>query len=326
MFDRLQYLAAFGSAEELHKHVALAKDFIGNRQHTVIVQADHMPIWLRLGSRNALYADWEKSGKNKGIKQGQATFKRTSQKLAKLAAVEAKCAEAAKDQTGQKRGATSADESKVRVCLEARQAILNWLSIHDPVGVILKSVFTVQGAHARASNIADNHTWIKTERFYVGGKLVVHEAGAKTECLWWFIELRPKFPELFKHLVIFPQPSAVHDEITHPWDIEDIKDQFALVLNLQDLLHVGFTQKSKAATRLYQQINAWIAGGMTPVLQWVDTDGACDAKIGAEVAKRDMITELKDQAKAVGKEAIGFKLDTYGILKIVNAAHDKMVD
>ena len=167
---------------------------------------------------------------------------------------------------------------------------------------------------------------IQTERFCVGGKPVVHEDGAKTECLWWFIELRPKFPELFNNLVIFSQPSAVHDEISHLWDIEDIKDQFALVLNLRDLLHVGFTQKSKAATRLYQQINAWIAGGMTPVLQWTDTDGACDAKIGAEVAKRDMITELKDQAKAVGKEAIGFKLDTYGILKVVNAAHDKMVD
>ena len=60
MFDRLMYLAAFGTAEQLAKHVALVIEFELNRHNTVIVQADHMPIWLRLGSRAALFADWEK--------------------------------------------------------------------------------------------------------------------------------------------------------------------------------------------------------------------------------------------------------------------------
>ena len=60
MFDRLMYLVAFGTAEQLAKHVALVIEFELNRHNTVIVQADHMPIWLRLGSRNALFADWEK--------------------------------------------------------------------------------------------------------------------------------------------------------------------------------------------------------------------------------------------------------------------------
>ena len=164
------------------------------------------------------------------------------------------------------------------------------------------SVLTVQGAHARLSNITDDHTWIKKERFHVGGKPLVHEVGVKTQCLWWFVELRPKFPELFADLVIFSQPSAVHDEISHLWDIEDIKNRFPHVINLRDLLHVAFTQKAKAATRLCQQINSWEAAGMTPVLQWVDTDGASDAKRGAEIAKQEMSTDMKDAAKAKGEE------------------------
>ena len=90
--------------------------------------------------------------------------------------------------------------------------------------------------------------------------------------------MRSKFLELFEDLVIFSQPSAVHDEIIHCWDIEDIRTRFPQVLNLRDLLHVGFTGKSKVATRLGGEVNAWIGPGMTPLLQWTDTDGAFIAK------------------------------------------------
>ena len=64
---------------------------------------------------------------------------------------------------------------------------------------------------------------------------------------------------------------------------------------------------------------------MTPVLQWIDTDGASDAKRGAEIGKQEMITDIKDSAKAKGEECKGFKIDTLGILKIANAAHKGMV-
>ena len=123
------------------------------------------------------------------------------------------------------------------------------------------------------ANIDGNHMYVNAEQYYAGGELVRHEAGANTECLWHSVELRPTFPELFEDFVIPSQPSVVHDDISHLWDIEDIRDRFALVLNLRDLLHAAFTSTSKAATRLCQQINAWAAAGVTPVLQWTDTDG-----------------------------------------------------
>ena len=44
----------------MEKYSALVSQFIGNRDKLVILQADHTPIWLRLGSRKGLYADWEK--------------------------------------------------------------------------------------------------------------------------------------------------------------------------------------------------------------------------------------------------------------------------
>ena len=72
----------------MQKHVANATEFIEKRQNAVIVQADHMPTWLRLGRRSALFADRERFTKAaKFARAGEARYKRTSQKLAKLAEV-----------------------------------------------------------------------------------------------------------------------------------------------------------------------------------------------------------------------------------------------
>ena len=326
MGNRLQYFVAFGDVTELERHVVKAAEFAEQRSETAIVMADHIPIWLRLGERKALFASWERfTNLYKIARKGDARYKRTSQKLTTLTELEEKARLASKDQTQQARGRTSADEAKVRVTLEARQAILDWWGVKDPTGVILPSVLTVHGAHARLANIGPDHRWIREEKFYLAGKLVVHKPGQHTPSLCYFVELRSTFPALFVDLVVFSQPSAVHDEIIHCWDIEDIRSRFPQALNLRDLLHVGFTQKSKAATRLGQQVNSWIAAGMTPVLQWTDTDGAFTAKRAAEHCKQKIITEVKEDAELKGQPA-DFKIGTYELLRIANAAHQGMVE
>ena len=78
MVDRLQYLIAFEIKEELQRHVANAIEFIEKRSEAVIVQADHIPIWLRLGSRKALFVAWERFTKASNISRtGTARYKRT---------------------------------------------------------------------------------------------------------------------------------------------------------------------------------------------------------------------------------------------------------
>ena len=70
-------------------------------------------------------------------------------------------------------------------------------------------------AHARLSNIDDDHKWIETESFEVAGldEPVVHIAGQKTACLTAFVELRKVHPELFENLVVMGQPSGTFDEV-----------------------------------------------------------------------------------------------------------------
>ena len=132
-----------------------------------------------------MFAAWERFTKAaKFARAGKTRFSRTKQKLAKLTEVEEQIKEVAKDQTQQSRGHTSADEAKVRVCSEARQAILNYFrETEAPKGVVVPSVLTVHGAHARLSNIDDKHRYINSEQFYVGEKLVKREVGTKIECL-----------------------------------------------------------------------------------------------------------------------------------------------
>ena len=56
MWDRLPYLIEFGDESQLQKHVVKAGEFKEHRSRTAIIMADHIPIWLRLGERKALFA------------------------------------------------------------------------------------------------------------------------------------------------------------------------------------------------------------------------------------------------------------------------------
>ena len=82
---------------------------------------------------------------------------------------------ASKDLVGQKRGGLNSDNDKVRICVEARQAIINyWQDPNDPdnkiQGRILKSAVTGSGKYANLQNIDDQHKFITDEKLMVGGK------------------------------------------------------------------------------------------------------------------------------------------------------------
>ena len=246
---------------------------------TVIFEADQIPFWVKIGSRKALYASWEK--KQKGDRRTATSYDRTGQKLRALAQVEEAGQKKAEEGMTQMRGRTNVEEDKCRICLEARQVIYHWFDKgRDPVGDIMPSLLVVHGAHARISNIDDTHHWIKDEKFYVGPVLVEHKAGDYTASLYDHVELRKIHPEWYVELVVMSQPAACVDEILYVWSVQDVAQRFPNVLQLRDLLGVAMTDRSKAAMRLASQVGTWVGPGMTPVLQLTDTDLAFLAQAG----------------------------------------------
>ena len=325
MRDRITHLAAFGDAKELYDFVAKPEEFIKNRRSTVIFMADQIPFWIKIGSRKALFANWEIQSRRQGLGRGSVRFQKSSQALAALVEAEDLMRERADKQT-QLRGMTNVDQDKARVCLEARQAIIGYFDdSRDPVGVIMPSLLVVHGAHAQLSNIDENHRRVADEKFYVGSKLCEFAAGSYTSSLFEYVELRKENPEWFKELVVFSQPAACVDEIIYVWSVEDVATRYPQVIAVRDLLGVAMTNTSKVAMRLASQIPVWIGPGMTPVLQWTDTDGAFVAKRGADAEKQKLMREKRDAHK--GKDGpCKYTCGPREMMQVALAAHRAMVE
>ena len=140
--------------------------------------ADQIPFWIKIGARLALSKRWEtdtKEGRRMRNQVDKHEIRYPSQKMASLEDIEIIEKEVAKDSQTQKRGPTNVEQDKCRVCLEARQTVTDYFDPdQEPEGHIDPSLLVVHGAHARLENISDEHTWIKDEKFKVGGVEVHH--------------------------------------------------------------------------------------------------------------------------------------------------------
>ena len=141
-------------------------------------------------------------------------------------------------------------------------------------GKILPSVLVVHGpTHARLENIDDSGCWRKTEKYYVGNKLVVHEAGksARGVMAGW-LSLRKECPELFADgLRIWQQPCAVVDSIIWRWQQELDAEQYDQAVRITDCLGAVWTDRSKESAYLLSQVDAPVPPGCTPLCQPTDT-------------------------------------------------------
>ena len=337
LFDQQLYLAAFGNAKALKDKVALPQQFIENRKNTVFVMSDQIPFWVGLGKRLNVYAQFEVEGDQARVKR-----RRLRRKFMAAAGLErtaggvqpSQVAADVEDEEGaqaphhqgmtQKRG-LDAGGDKLRVTFENRNAVYFYLDEEKaPKGVLLPSLLLVHGAHARLSNIDDEHRWIKEETFWEGGVRKQHLAGHKTKGhLASYVELRKSNPELFKDLVVMAAPAGFMTEVTQVWAIEDVYERCGQTVHQRDMLGSAMAATARKAMQLCQSIPTWIAGKMTPALQLTDTDVAHRLKAFARREKQRVLTDQKHAAQAAGVEPM-YSCGPEQIVRIAAGAHARL--
>ena len=146
-----------------------------------------------------------------------------------------------------------------------------------------------------------------------------HRAGASAKGLMkGFLELRKKHPWLFKELIVMQQPAAFLHDVLHKWVLED-----------QAKLRSSFFQRDSLATTMSKQaleqmgiawqLQAIVAGKMTPVWQLTDTDFSYLFKQNLAKAKTNLQQELKATASRKGERA-NMKCGLYEMMRLLQEA------
>ena len=172
MFDRIMWMVALGSGNDLKGHFIKPDEFIKNKHMMKILLADQFQMYLHIGSRRCHVAVWERpdTWQGKIMRRGGGRYGMHKASLKQLVEREEMEKKAANDSTGQQRGPTNADNNKVRVCLEVRQVLHNVVEQPghpDPGkqirGGIIPSILTLTGQHCRLCNIDKDGIFIKNE-------------------------------------------------------------------------------------------------------------------------------------------------------------------
>ena len=163
----------------------------------------------------------------------------------------------------------------MRVTVEFVHVVRNWF---DPEKELVstqgKHLIVLSGKHADVENIDDEHKFIKTERFWVAGKPVVHEAGKHTMLMYNLIELRKSeasVREMLEQVHVMQQPSGYVDQVIMKWHLVRQGEQFPLSIAVRDLFTGAYCDASRLTMSTISQVPSWIWGKMTPVCQFTDT-------------------------------------------------------
>ena len=221
--DERVWLCAFGSAEQLGKHVLNPEQFIENRKSIDILQSDQSAVYAMLRPDKQLYAEWEMSTSSKdksklserekqgGLGGGHGKEQVNNQD--QLATEQGP-----NNVSEQKRGTEHHGQDKMRVTVELVHVIKHWFDPKkEPISCQGKHLVVLCGKHAHADNIDDQHRFVESRRFWVAGKPVLHKAGEKTNLMYNLIELRKQEPEvkaMMDKLHIMQQPSGYVDMVT----------------------------------------------------------------------------------------------------------------
>ena len=204
--------------------------------------------------------------------------------------------------------------------VELRQHVFNYGRTDcQPEGVLAPALLIFPGTHGRLDNLDEEGRFIKDEVFWYAGKRVEHRAGASGRGLMkGFVDLRKKQPGLFKDLIVMQQPAAFLDGVLHKWVLED-QAKLGSSLFQRDSLATTMSKQALEKMGLAWQLQAIVAGKMTPVLQLTDTDFAYLFKSNLANAKASLQQELKATASRKGERA-DMKYGLYEVMKLLQEA------
>ena len=317
-WDRFLWLVGCADAAELKQFVNQPERFVVNRQACVISMSDQVPVWLKPDSGRRLMPRRELQ---------HAAAARKLRKRREFAVKDGKQTAAAEDQprTLVCAGGEAAN-SRSRWTLICRQIIRDYFSDRDPVGMVDDSILVLPGVHARLDNISHDGTWIVEERFVVGEKLVVREAGSSAgNVMQAWRRLREEEPGLFKGLRVWQSPTAFADSVIFGWQQAEEAQRFECVLRLVDSLGTHWTDRAQEQNYLQQQMQACVPAGCTPLVQPTDTGFAQPAKAAGREEHERLRSLLRQKARQEGT-GVRYKVGCREILQTVQAMHLRMCE
>ena len=232
-YDRLLWEAM--RPEFLEDTVVNPKAFVDGIEDTVVIHADQVPCWLKIGSLRQLYGNAELQGKRKR-KRHEVAVSHLSEPGQQVVHVEEE------DGMAQVRQCAKGEGDRFRVTLELSQVVSNVFKPSEKPEVRHgRPVLVVPGAHGRLSNIDEHGHFIEDEVFLVKGKQKVRKAktSAGNLLLSWR-KLRDQGDEesraFFRDIEVMQQPSAFCDGVIIAWIAElRRKEGYTQVISVRDM-------------------------------------------------------------------------------------------
>ena len=192
--------------EHLNDKVIDFEAFVANVEDTVVIHADQVPCWLKVGSLQQLYGNAELQRRRKRHEEHVPT-------LTELGGQTQRSEQP--DGMGQTRQYAKGEASRFRVTVEMAQVVTNVFKPSEKPEVRhVKPVMVVPGAHGRLSNISPEGNFYEDEVFVVKGKTKVRKAGTSAgNLMLTYRTLRDKGPDdikdCFNEVEVMQQPNGL---------------------------------------------------------------------------------------------------------------------
>ena len=149
------------------------------------------------------------------------------------------------------------------------------------------------------SNIDDEGRFIEDEAFEYAGEAVLRKKGTSARGLMrsW-VQLRRENPQarkLVQEIELMQQPSGFQDSIISKWRIEAQASQYVQKLHSRDINASYLSSSARMASFLSHEVNHFLAGKITAVLQLTDTDVAFSLKAAARRSQEQLRRELRQK-------------------------------
>eukprot|EP00974_Lingulodinium_polyedra_P080366 7785197-Lingulodinium_polyedra.AAC.1 len=115
-----------------------------------------------------------------------------------------------------------------------------------------------------------------------------------------WVRLRNEEPSLFASMRVWQQPCAVVDQVIWRWQLAEDAAEHRQAVRVTDCLSAVWSTPSKEAAWLYQQLQAPVAPGCTPLAQPTDTHLAKVAKDAGRKEKERLRHLLRLAALKLG--------------------------
>ena len=324
MWDRVMWMSAFGNEKQLLNDIADPEKWINNRESTVIVMEDEVPVWIKMGISKKVIPRTHALHKKKVVRTRRALRKTTDPKMRSI------LMSSFGDGMTQLRNKQVGDE-KFRITVVMRQAILHYFDeSKKPRGIQLPPIVVMPGVHARISNISPDGKWVEDEVIKVGQKTIIRNKNEKVDAsiMKQWRKIRSLQPDLVASVVLMQQPAAWRDEVITSWSYHDLHDRmqkegFHNIIMVHDLVGHQLTQNVRKIKYLHNIMQSIIAAEMTAVLQLTDIRAAKMMKEFLHHSKLKMRQMLAEKAASEHAEA-RYKVGGCEMLWMIRDATKKM--